>query len=255
METFIKIKSNLLSRKDLTATQKIIISYVESYQVNGNILYETMSEISEKLGMSLPTLKRNVKNLIKLDIIKHIKICNITKDAYAKSILDKSKNPKPVKRQYKNRKALILNEMSDSNEVIEENNTPTPKTEVKPVEVIKTTPEVPVIEETKKETDMSEWVNDFLGDTSYDTEDEVFVEDVVITNQRIKIVKNKIDLSVVLPLLGIKDVEGYRREHFNSSIIKDESSLILQLNFEDIMNNSNLVEKYNNIEKFKGTHW
>jgi len=93
---FIKISTELRRRTDLSSTEKMILGYLLSYQSNNLVCYQTEDEISIELGLSLSTLKRSIVNLIQLGIIIKEKASKYT-----------------GKRQYKNRKAIIV--VSDDN--------------------------------------------------------------------------------------------------------------------------------------------
>ena len=91
--TFIRLSTELLKRTDLSAAQKIILSYFLSYQANKQACYQTEAEIAEALGMTLITIKRNIKSLIQM------KYCYKEKASKYSG-----------KRQYKNRKAILVGE-------------------------------------------------------------------------------------------------------------------------------------------------
>lgn len=90
--TFIQIDNQLLQRKDLNGIEKIYISYLQSFERNGNYCYETINEIAEKIGVNSKRVQRINEKLIQKQIIKR----GCFKEFGIK------------KNQYKNRKATIL---------------------------------------------------------------------------------------------------------------------------------------------------
>ena len=105
METFLKLDYQLLNNKNLSLNQKVIIAFLQSFQAVNKYCFHTQMEMSEKLGIPIATLKREIKFLLENNII-----------------FKEPKSLKDGKRQYKNRKSLIF---------IDENNQP--KTETTPV--------------------------------------------------------------------------------------------------------------------------
>lgn len=100
--------------KSLTSTEKLILSYLYTYQnkmVNGketpsnNYFFDTQENLAEELGASYRTIKRSISNLIELGLI-----------------FKKKKSSVDGKAQYKNRLAII---MVDENNKLEINETPT----------------------------------------------------------------------------------------------------------------------------------
>jgi len=148
METYIKLENELLADTGYTLTQKLIISKIKGYQDNGLYCYSTQEELAQQLGLSLRTLKREIFNLKKIG-----------------KIFTQPKKLKSNKKQYKNRKAIILvdennslptkeemvhieetqdivvqDEIKPSNEVSKENDVVTPEKEDNPTEEVKITP-------------------------------------------------------------------------------------------------------------------
>ena len=119
METFIKLEKELLKRKDITSTQKLIISYLQSHQTNKLYWFAGEPKLSEELGLSLPTLKDNIKTLEK------------------KKIIFKSEDKKHIQHRYNKRKAIVLvdkdNPYPTSNELSQQSNTNIPQEEIKPL--------------------------------------------------------------------------------------------------------------------------
>lgn len=98
METFLKLDYQLLNNKNLSLNQKIIIAFLQSFQAVNKYCFHTQMEMSEKLGIPIATLKREIKFLLENNVI-----------------FKEPKSLKDGKRQYKNRKSLIF---------IDENNQP-----------------------------------------------------------------------------------------------------------------------------------
>jgi predicted transcriptional regulator len=125
---FIKISTELRRRTDLSSTEKMILGYLLSYQSNNLACYQTEDEISIELGLSLRTLKRSIVNLIQLNIIIKEKASKYT-----------------GKRQYKNRKAII---------VVSADNT------VTPIETIQPEEKAPQIEENVNLNELKQLLDD-----------------------------------------------------------------------------------------------
>jgi len=90
-ELFIQVDYKLLQDPRFSLSQTIIISYFKGYQREDGFFYDTQENLSKILGISLPTLKRDIKYLLELGII-----------------FFKTKSDIDGKRQYKNRKAIIF---------------------------------------------------------------------------------------------------------------------------------------------------
>lgn len=111
---FIKLTSDILANKELNANQKLILAYIQSYQLNDKDCYSKLSEMAETLGMPIATVKRNVNALESKGIIKR---------GLIKDILNTTKP------QYKNRKATVyvgLNGVENEAEISPAENEPTP---------------------------------------------------------------------------------------------------------------------------------
>lgn len=91
MKNFIKLNTNLLSRKDINSNGKLLIAYLNSFQSSNLICHQTKKELSEAIGIPLGTLKDLITKLKSLDII-----FSTPMKSYSN------------KRQFKNRKAMIL---------------------------------------------------------------------------------------------------------------------------------------------------
>ena len=119
METFIKLNKELLKRKDITSTQKLIISYLQSYQINNKYYFGGEPQLAEELGLSHPTLRDNIKALEK------------------KKIIFKSQEDKYIQHTFQNRKCIVLvdsnNPYPTSNELSQQSNTNIPQEEIKPL--------------------------------------------------------------------------------------------------------------------------
>jgi predicted transcriptional regulator len=99
-ENFIKVSTELRRRKDISPTEKLIISYLLSFQSNNQVCYQTEDELSFELGMPIRTIKRTIKRLVELGVCYKEKASLHT-----------------GKRQYKNRKAIIVNISILNNEI------------------------------------------------------------------------------------------------------------------------------------------
>jgi len=88
---FIQVEYKLLQDSRLSLSQVIIISYFKGYQRQEGYFYDTQENLSMILGIPIATLKRDIKYLIQLGIIFFT-----------------PKGHVDGKRQYKNRKAIIL---------------------------------------------------------------------------------------------------------------------------------------------------
>jgi biotin operon repressor len=126
METFIKLNKELLKRKDITSTQKLIISFLQSYQINNNYWYSGEADLSEELGISKSTLKENIKSLEK------------------KKIIFKSEDKNYIQHRFNQRKAIVLVDSNNpyptdntpnitSKELSNQNDTNIPQEEIKPL--------------------------------------------------------------------------------------------------------------------------
>ena len=113
-QTFIKLSNDILRRKDITPTEKLLIAYLQSFQVNNKVCYQTEEEIAEELGMSVRTIKRTVKKLVDNNVCKKEKA-----SLYS------------GKRQYKNRKAIIVITPSDTQNTLNIVNNKIKKREIK----------------------------------------------------------------------------------------------------------------------------
>lgn len=91
-EDFLQITYSLLKDKTLSTSQKILISYLKSFQrTKGEYCYDTQENIANDLGFALITIKKDIKELTEKNII----------------FLEKKRDLIGGK-QYKNRKAIIL---------------------------------------------------------------------------------------------------------------------------------------------------
>jgi predicted transcriptional regulator len=99
-ENFIKVSTELRRRKDISPTEKLIISYLLSFQSNNQVCFQTEDELSFELGMPIRTIKRTIKRLVEVGVFYKEKASLHT-----------------GKRQYKNRKAIIVNISILSNEI------------------------------------------------------------------------------------------------------------------------------------------
>ncbi|KQC33417.1 hypothetical protein AAU57_08880 [Nonlabens sp. YIK11] len=89
--SFIQLHIDVLSRTDITLTEKILISIITSYQRNGDKCYHSIDDFKDKIGVSKRTIIKSLKNLETKGIIQR----------------DKFKNLGITKNQYLNRKGTI----------------------------------------------------------------------------------------------------------------------------------------------------
>jgi hypothetical protein len=113
MENYIKLQKELLQRKDIKPNEKLVIAFIQSYQINNLYYFGGEPELSKELGMVLKTLKRTIKSLEE------------------KKIIFKSQEDKYIKHTFNNRNAIILvddnNPYPTSNELSNESDSLIPK--------------------------------------------------------------------------------------------------------------------------------
>ena len=102
-EEFIKIQLDLLNRKDITPTEKLVIAYLKSLQSNNNYHYAGVPSLAECLGMKKDNLNKVITKL------------------EDKKIIFKSSDKKYIQKRYNQRMAIVL---VDNNNPYPTNNTP-----------------------------------------------------------------------------------------------------------------------------------
>ena len=126
METFIKLQKELLKRKDITSTDKLIISYLQSYQINNNYYFGGVPQLAQELGLKTDTLYKVIDKLEK------------------KKIIFKSQEDKYIQHTFQNRKCIVLVDSNNpyptdntsnitSKELSQQSNTNIPEKEIKPL--------------------------------------------------------------------------------------------------------------------------
>lgn len=98
MENFTRVSDSIRTNKSLTASEKLFIGYLQTYQLSpdgtptNNYCFLKQEELAEELGESLSTIKRMIISLSSKGIIFQSAARNYNKSGY----------------QFKNRKATIL---------------------------------------------------------------------------------------------------------------------------------------------------
>jgi len=140
MENYKRIPDSILKNKELADSEKLLLAYLYTYQytvvdskviITNNFCFETQENLADELGTTLRTLQRTIQSLKEKGLIFQTK-----------------KGSVDGKRQFKNRKAIIM--VDEFNKL--------PITTVKePVkvstpEVVESAPEVKITTNTKKMT-------------------------------------------------------------------------------------------------------
>ena len=233
METFLKLDYQLLNNKNLSLNQKVIIAFLQSFQAVNKYCFHTQMEMSEKLGIPIATLKREIKFLLENNII-----------------FKEPKSLKDGKRQYKNRKSLIF---------IDENNQP--KTETTPV-FIESLPSVTsvIITPVKKTKIVTETLPVIIPviPTLVPVKDELPVSDKVEIPELVVLFDNQFqdDDSEVLAILD-NSFNNEIQDKIETPIIEDKILTDKELRFElenyindlkVIMRKKNDMMNYHNLD-------
>jgi len=235
METFIKLNKELLKRKDITSTQKLIISYLQSYQINNKYYFGGEPQLAEELGLSHPTLRDNIKALEK------------------KKIIFKSQEDKYIQHTFQNRKCIVLvdsnNPYPTSNELSQQSNTNIPQEEIKPLKSNNNEIEKQVemkAEELDKlltERQNGDYNPTSVKNTIVEKPDVVEYETTIKSNQGIEM---KIDDDLVEYYnTKVKHKQGYVKKQ-----LKSKSEFIMNMNLRDKMN-SEIEIDINNLDTNK----
>lgn len=120
-DTFMKLDFELLKRTDLTIEEKLIISYLKSFQTNNKVCYQTQEDISTTLGLSLRTLKRKIKELQlkKIIFLSNDRKYLIPFQNRKAIILVDNNNPLPIA-ETKSDKELDINSIDNSSKLIKD---------------------------------------------------------------------------------------------------------------------------------------
>lgn len=201
-ENFIKVSTELRRRTDISSTEKIILAYLLSFQANNQVCYQTEEELSFELGISLSTLKRSIVTLIEMNICYKEKASLHT-----------------GKRQYKNRKAIIVS----TTQIKEEANTIDLSNDIKlNVETLIKKEKAPQIEENTFEIE---------SEGLFDIEEYEYIEDESseLNNDTLSELKEildddypmKSDIEIKLIML-LNDSSSYERSEIANKIIKQK---------------------------------
>ena len=120
-DTFMKLDFELLKRTDLTIEEKLIISYLKSYQINGKVCYQTQEDISITLGLTTIMLKRKIKELQlkKIIFLSNDRKYLIPFQNRKAIILVDNNNPLPIA-ETKSDKELDTNSIDNSSKLIKD---------------------------------------------------------------------------------------------------------------------------------------
>lgn len=70
-ETFVPVRDSLLSSKDFSSDEKLLISLLERYQrVHQSVAFQYQSTLADELGMSTQKVKRLIRSLAKKNALK-----------------------------------------------------------------------------------------------------------------------------------------------------------------------------------------
>lgn len=101
---FTRINEVIRRNKEITSSQKLLIGYLNDYQLNGLTCYQTAEELAYELGISVSSINRDVTKLVAKGLVKRGSFSEMGVDG---------------KKQYKNRKATVY--IGDKNLIAEPN--------------------------------------------------------------------------------------------------------------------------------------
>lgn len=161
MENFTKIPTSILKDKTLNPSEKIILSYIYTFQSNGKYFYDTQSNLADEVGMDVSSVKRIISKLKERKLIFTLK----------KSLIDGRK-------QYKNRLCTIM--------VDEENPYPTNDVDNVQSDELSIKSDVVVSENKLKslKIDISKEENDYIKELIYKKESRLDVGSYDIKPQK-----------------------------------------------------------------------